>query len=221
MPKLYKTGNSFEDINLETLPDAFVIKTNHDSGTVILVSSKSHADLIHIKNKIAKSLNRNYGWEKGEWAYSYIKPKVFVEEHITPKENTPPPDFKFHCVNGKVKWLQYIFDRGLHTKEVIVDPTGKALPIHFDHNMIHCTEFSPPNEWEKLVTAAEILSSSFKYVRVDMYLHNNKIFIGELTFYPLKGCYKGNGQVELGKLLDFDTTSFKHPILKTQNRNQI
>ena len=66
---------------------------------------------------IRTALGELYGWVKGEWAYSFVKPRVFVEEYISPESNTPPPDYKFYCVEGKVKFVHFISDRGLDSKE--------------------------------------------------------------------------------------------------------
>ena len=119
---------------------------------------------------------------------------MLVEELINSDRRSPPPDYKFHCVDGKVRWLQYIFDRGCDTKEVIVLPDGSITDIHFDHNMRHVEEFDIPSQWDQMKQIAERLSNPFKYVRVDMYLSNDTILVGELTFFPLMGCYKGEGQ---------------------------
>jgi len=83
--KLYQIHDHFSEIDFDSLPSSFVIKTNHDSGTVIVVKDKSKLDLSATETRIEASLKRYYGWEKGEWSYSYIKPKVFVEQLIEPE----------------------------------------------------------------------------------------------------------------------------------------
>lgn len=213
LPALYTTASSFGEIDFSSLPESFVLKTNHDSGSVILVKKKHSFNQKPARKKLNKSLTRTYGWEKGEWAYSFIKPIIFAEEFIgAPLQGTPPPDYKFHCSNGRVKWLQYIYDREESPKEVIITREGTPLDIHFDHNMSHSMDFTPPSEWESLIETAEALASGFKYVRVDLYLTSGTIYIGELTFFPLKGCYKTPVQEELGLLLDFDLTTHKPPL---------
>ena len=46
-----------------------------------------------------------------------------------------------------------------------------------------------------------------------------------MTFWPMAGCYKGEGQKKLGKYLDFDRTTFKHLILpelkKSRSRSSL
>lgn len=211
LPQLYQVKNRYAQVEFEALPKAFVIKTNHDSGTVILVQDKFKLDRQLAEFRIETALRRPYGSETGEWAYSWIRPKVFVEELLDPERKTRLADYKWHCVNGKVRWLQYFFDRDREPKETIVFPNRSVADFGLSHNMRHHPCFDPPCEWGEMIKVAEALSTGFKYVRVDMYLAVGKLYVGELTFYPWMGCYKGEGQRRLGQLLDFDRTSYKPP----------
>lgn len=208
-PNLYQVGEKFSDINFSTLPSAFVIKTNHDSGTVILVRDKKLFDIHSVGQRITQSLERRYGWKKGEWAYSLIKPMVFAEEYLDPETTKSPPDYKFHCVNGKVEWLQYIYDRGFETKEILTDRNGAPIDLWFDRKMQRGSGFECPSQWADLVAIAENLATGFKYVRVDLYLINGRTYVGEMTFYPKNGCYTGADQVMLGRLVNIDRSTVK------------
>ncbi len=212
LSRIYQTGDRFEDLNFDELPNAFVIKVNHDSGNVILVRDKQTFQPELLKERIDYLINKVYGWDFGEWAYGFIKPRVFIEEYLNPESTSPPADYKFHCVNGRVKWLQYIFDRGSATKEVNTDRNGNVMRNHFDHHMQHVEHFEKSPVFDKLVEIAEQLSDGWKYVRVDLYLSKGRIYVGEMTFFPYCGVYQGGGQKQLGQLLDFDRTTFKPPI---------
>lgn len=203
-PVVYQVASKFDDIDFESLPVAFVLKTNHDSGSVVLVRDKATLDRQHARCLFERALAKSYGWEKGEWAYRLIEPRIYAEEFLGPEELMPPADYKFHCVNGKVRWLQYISGRGKALEEVIVDPAGNVMHVALSHNMKSVNYFTRPAEWEKLVTIAQSLSAGFRYVRVDLYLTGGRIAVGEMTFFPKSGCYLGEGQLQLGQLLDFD-----------------
>lgn len=207
--KVYQVHNHFSEINFDQLPQSFVIKTNHDSGTVILVRDKSKLDYQAAEAKIEASLQRLYGWENGEWAYSYIQPKVFVEEFIEPENSSTPPDYKFYCVEGIVKFVHYIYDRGFDTKEKTIDPEGNDLATELYPSFKLGTDFKKPLVWDQMIAVAENLSKGFKCVRVDLYCSSDRIYAGEMTFWPMMGCYKGEGQKKLGKYLDFDRTTYK------------
>jgi len=210
--KLLQSATSFDEINFDKLPNSFVLKTNHDSGSAVLVPDKSSLDRNAVRSKITTALRRIYGQEKAEWSYAFITPRIVVEQFLSPDGNIPPPDYKFHCVDGKVKFLQYIYDRGVDTKEQILDIDANSLPIHLDVNFKVGSVFRKPAGWDHLIDIAERIATGFKYVRVDLYYIDSKIFFGEMTFFPYGGFYLGKGQALLGRYLDFDRFSTKPPI---------
>jgi hypothetical protein len=217
-PKLLAKAEDMSGVNLNDLPSSFVLKTNHDSGSVFIVKDKSDLDWGLVCGKVEKSLLRMYGWRNGEWNYSLIKPMVFVEEYLPGLDGAPPADYKFHCSNGEVLWLQYIYDRGINTKEVIVSPDGDVIDLQLDDKMLHSKKFELPDCFAQMKSVAMSLSREFKYVRVDLYLVGGRIYVGELTFYPAMGCYKGEGQQKLGDLLNFDMNNVKDPIYMASSR---
>lgn len=210
---LYQVHNHFSQIDFDALPNAFVIKTNHDSGTVILVRDKSKLDRKAAEQQIEEALKQPYGWENGEWAYSFVTPKVLVEEFIEPENKMPPPDYKFYCVNGMVKFCHYIYDRGFDTKEQTIDPAGNDLATDLYPSFKLGTGFIKPSVWGEMIGVAERLGKGFKCVRVDLFCSNEHIYAGEMTFWPMAGHYKGEGQKTLGKYLDFDRETYKPFIL--------
>jgi len=212
MCQIYQVADTFADIDFDKLPNAFVIKVNHDSGTAVLIRDKRSIQPALLKEHMNKALGQAYGLETGEWAYRFVPPKVFVEEYIDVDSIFPPSDFRFHCVNGKVRWLQNDIVCSGYIKEIITDPNGKPMGIHFSSHKRYEESFHKPDEWAKMCEIAEILSSGWKYVRVDLFLSKGRIYAGELTFFPYCGLYKGEGQKKLGQLLDFDRTTFKPPI---------
>jgi hypothetical protein len=207
--KLYQVHDHFSQINFDVLPNSFVIKANHDSGTVILVREKAMLNRVEAENMIENALQKPFGWANGEWAYSYIKPRVLVEEFIEPENHTPPPDYKFYCVEGSVKFVHFISDRGHGTKEQTLDRQGNDLETELYPSFRLSKEFIKPQNWTEMIRVAEQLGNGFKCVRVDLFCSGGNIYAGEMTFWPMMGCYKGEGQKKLGKLLDFDRTTFK------------
>ena len=85
----FATYKTFEEIDFSSLPEKFVIKTNHDSGGVFICKNKNTLDLRKLENKIEKSLRHNYFYVGREWPYKMIKPRILVEELI---ENTDSQD---------------------------------------------------------------------------------------------------------------------------------
>ncbi len=209
---VYQAGQKFSDIDFDALPRSFVLKTNSDSGTVILVRDKANIDLVAVEEKITRSLNRKpYGWRTGEWGYRYIPRRVFAEQMINPEREGAPPDYKLHCSEGRVKFVQYLYDRSVSLREQIISVEAVPTSLRLAGHRAPGDAFVKPAEWDELLWVAEKLSADFKYVRVDLYVWNGRIYAGELTFWPHSGLYEGAGQVAIGKFLDFDRTTHRQP----------
>lgn len=217
---VHQVASMFGNINFASLPTSFVLKTNHDSGSVFVVRDKNVADLTLIGTRLNDALKRPYGWMLGEWAYRFVRPKVFAEKLIDSGPDALPPDFKFFCVNGKVKFLHYIYDRSSCPKEIIVDPSGRVLDARLYTAFEQGIEFNRPVQWEEMIWISETLSQDFQFVRVDLYERQGDLFVGELTFWPMSGFYMGAGQVELGKLLEIDQNKFRPFVLGQMERRQ-
>lgn len=66
-----------------------------------------------------------------------------------------------------------------------------------------------PKGLDDMLMVAEVLSADFPFVRVDLYYIRNKVYFGELTFYPWSGYVQFNPDefdFILGK--QFDISSF-------------
>lgn len=216
-PRTIAVVNDVDDIDVENLPERFVIKTTHDSGGVKVLSKIEFIEKrVFLTEFFRSKLSVKYGYGTGEWCYMFINPRLIVEEYVNFSESMNsddyPPDYKFHCSDGKVIFLQYIFNRRLNPTEIIVDRNGKETDIWFDRNMRKGSGFLLPECWVEMISIAEELSRGFKYVRIDLYNGPDGPLVGEMTFYPLAGVYSGSGQKKLGELLQFDKSITCPPI---------
>jgi len=205
---------------IKDLPNDFVIKTNHDSGGVYICRRNNQIQFNKKIESAKNRLNKIYGISAGEWCYPLIEPKVFVEEYLDVGKDAPA-DFKFHCSNGKVLWLQYIYDRCTSPKEVIVSADGDVMDVWIYQAMEHSTTFVKPDNWHELIKVAEKLSLGVKYLRVDLYNLNGQVFVGELTLYPMGGMYSGDGQRKISNLLDFDRSTVTSPVLSQRVNSSV
>jgi hypothetical protein len=211
---LFQAQEHFSQIDFARLPSAFVIKTNHDSGTVILVPDKSKLDVASAEARIESALNRPFGWRSGEWPYRYIQPRVLVEGYIGVEKFRPPPDYKFQCVDGRVVFCRCIFGRGIDAHEAVTDRDGQEMGFVIQEAHRKLNDVVRPPQWEEMIYVAEALSKGFKCVRVDLLLNNDRIYAGEMTFFPHAGVYKGEGQKRVGHLLNFDRTTVRPLLLQ-------
>jgi len=188
-----------------------VVKCTHDSGSVVFVNGLR--ELVDARAGLREKMKAPYGVEKGEWAYRLSKPRMMTEKLLEPAIT----DYKFHCGHGKVRWCQVIRDRATGARETILSPAGDVLSMHMDQNMEHAPEASayPGDEaWRALIWLAETLAAGWRYVRVDLYWSAGRAWFGELTFWPLAGCYLTDDEQKFGEMLALDLSETFKPIVE-------
>lgn len=188
----------------------YVLKATHDSGSVFKVHS--HSELAKAAPKLRDALSRKYGAHKGEWAYSFVEPRVMAEA-LMPE---PIVDYKFHCTHGKARWVQVIWDRDSgEPREAIFLPDGNLTGLHMDHKMVRDpgpSMYPGDTAWSELRAVAEKLAEPWRYVRVDLYYVRGVRF-GELTFWPLSGSYQTNDEPTFGRMLEIDLSYKREPLV--------
>ena len=182
---LLKTWDNAEDIDISDLPEQFVLKCNHDSGSVVICRDKKKFDLEQAKKKLKSCLENNYFYYSREWVYKNIKPKVICEPYVEDFEDAELRDYKFFCFDGKVRFLYVATDRFKENEEVkftFFDPDYNFLPIKHGHPSADPLP-KKPEKFEEMKAIAEKLSAGLRHVRVDLYEANGKVYFSEFTFY--------------------------------------
>ena len=186
--QLYQVVDRPEEINFDQIPDKFVIKTTNGSGTNILVKDKKTLNIAETKKKLNDFLNMAEASAGREWAYGGSSKKIIVEELLEDNSNKDKgiSDYKFLCFNGKPVYVVYDKDRFSDHKRNFYDVNWNYVKVDSD---CPCFEDSvkKPENYEKMVEIASVLSRDFPAVRVDLYNIEGKIYFGELTFYPWSG----------------------------------
>lgn len=181
--------NSFDDINFEELPDKFVIKCNHDSGSIVICNDKKKFDYIKAKKKINKGLETDAFFWGREWPYKNVKPKIIVEKYMSTEEQKELLDYKFFCFNGEPKFLYVSEGLSNHSTATI-----SFADMNYELTKFHRKDYKPfeklppkPKNFEEMKELARKLSKDIPFLRVDLYEIEGKIYFGELTFYPASG----------------------------------
>lgn len=177
----------YEDIDFDKLPNQFVLKTTHDSGTYIICRDKQHFDKESAKELLVKRLKRNYYKEHREWPYKNVKPRIIAEKYMVDESGTELKDYKFFCFDGEVKAMFIARDRAIgETKFDYYDEHFNRLPIkqHYPNSI---KDMEKPKSFEKMKELASLLSKDYPHVRVDFYEINGKIYFGEMTFFHFSG----------------------------------
>lgn len=182
-----------DDIDFDALPNQFVLKCNHNSGTgMCICRDKSNLDIKKVRAELRKGLKENYYLPGREWPYKNVPRKIIAEKYMKNSSTSELHDYKFFCFSGVVKCL-YVSD-SIHHKIQFYDAEFNPLNIErYDYTKFETLPKKPLN-FEKMKTLAEQLSKGIPHLRVDLYEIDGKIYFGELTFYtnagfvPFKDC---------------------------------
>ena len=177
--KLLWHGTDPGAIPFATLPDEYVIKTNHASSQVIIV--KGNPDRGQVISTLAGWLQTNYFFGGGEYQYYHIKPRVLIEQHLRSQDGSEPLDYRFWCFNGIPEVIQV--DNHAHDINPFFDTKWNLLDLHYRERASRPAVAQPKNLEQMLIVASQ-LSAGFDFVRVDLYNVDGKIYFGELTFTP-------------------------------------
>jgi len=196
----------FEDLDFNALPNQFVLKCTHDSGSAIICRDKSVFDVRDAERRIKRNLNNNLFWHGREWVYKDLKPRIIVEQYMKDETNSTLTDYKFYCFNGVPKFLYISKDMNDRSKAAMCFLTldwELAAYERSDYKLL--TEIPPkPHNFEHMIEIARMLSSDFDFVRVDLYEINKKVYFSELTFFPGAGFSqykKYEHDLEIGNML--------------------
>jgi hypothetical protein len=190
------------------LPTSFVVKPTHGSGAVVAVHPEAPADArlphpdhhwmcteIHPDSfdrpafeALARAwLRRVHGHGPNrEWAYSFVPPRLLVEEFLVDADGGIPHDYKFFVFHGRCQYVQVDtgrFDR--HTQDFFL-PSWQKLPMS---GGLPWADPVParPQRLDEMIAIAERLAVDTDFVRVDLYALPDRVVFGEMTSYPAGG----------------------------------
>lgn len=220
--------DNVNDIDWDSLPQQFVLKTTHGGGGcgVVVCKDKSTFDIKTAMTKLKKSMSTSAGASYKEHPYDAVPRRILAEKYIAPRsveghEIADLPDYKFFCFNGEPHFCQVIRDRStdetidfydmdwVHQEFVGLNPNVKngAIPV------------DKPVNLEQMKEICRKLAVGIPFVRVDLYVTGEQLFFGELTFYPAGGFGKFTPEewnLRLGELVNIEDGLMKGQVLDYQ-----
>jgi len=181
-----------KDIDFEQLPQQFVLKANH-AGGVIVCRDKSSFDAQKAVRELNNIQKRDYYHISREWPYKNVEKKIIAEEYKG--ENLI--DYKNYCFNGELKytlvWKNVSREDGRKPNAYfcgMYDGNWEKTDMKLDYPSIEDDIENKPNNYAEMKTIVERMAKGIPFVRVDCYLLDNKVYIGEMTFFPWGGFQK-------------------------------
>ena len=188
--KEYGCWDHFDDIDFDSLPNSFVLKTTHGCGSMFICHNKNQFNGFEsLKEKFEESLRLRYYDNYFEWPYRDIKPQIIAEELLDDGNNKILPVYKFFCFNGEPLIAQ-IIQNDKQDNETIdyIDMDFNFLKLSQGYpNSKKKNRLARPKLFESMKDIARKLSKDAPFIRVDLYDLGSKILFSEFTFFSDAG----------------------------------
>ena len=204
----YGIWDSFDDINFDNLPDSFILKCTHNSGSFYIVKDKNNFDRDAARKILEDGMKCSYFYSCREWVYKDIKPRIIADKLLDDKtldgRGVSMCDYKFWCFNGVPTYMyRTIKDNDIFENYYDMDYNI----VNIDHGFPRFVpEFKKPSNFDEMKILAEKLAkiATACFIRVDFFSVAEKIYFGEFTFYDWAGLRpfaSYEQDLELGKLI--------------------
>ena len=192
------TYSNVEEIDIDKLPNEFVIKCNHDSGSVFICYNKVTRRFVNkemqeyswdeVKAYLAKAVKKQYYYESREWPYKDIKRLIFVEPIVTTKNGHLPNDIKLFFANGQFLFTYVSYGRDGVNDRCTYDQNWERLPFvwmspHSYREGINTSDVPRPEQYDKMKEIGAQIAAHCKFCRVDFYDVDGDTKIGDVTFF--------------------------------------
>lgn len=175
------------DIDFDMLPERFVLKCTHDSGSVIICKDKNKLEVDKVRASLNEHMGKSAYWFGREWPYKLVKPRIIAEPYLE-DEDAQLKDYKFMCFNGNMKCCFVFSDRfeDSGVKLNVYDKDWNPMDVGRKYTTMKPGVKQPKN-YALMIKFAELLSKEIPFVRVDFYEVRGKLYFGEMTFFPNSG----------------------------------
>ncbi len=186
--------NKVEEINFNQLPEKFVLKCNHDSGSAVICKDRKKFNPVKALNRLKLALKKNMYYTTREWQYKSIKPVILCEPFIDifsgQAKNSTPEMLRIHCFHGVACFLEADFtDESGNEFINVYDRSWNLQPFQMEYPNTP-QAIAEPNLFHSAITAAQELAKDIDYCRVDLMLKGDEIYFSEITLSPKRGKLK-------------------------------
>lgn len=199
---------SAEEIDFDALPDQFVLKCNHDSGSVVICRDKKTFDIEAARKKLDDCVKHNFWYLGREWHYKNVKPCIIAEKYMVDESESELKDYKVFNFDGKPEMIQVDFGRFKNHKRNLYDTDWQYIKAAAEYPMDPEIKIDRPRQLAQMLRLAGILSKEIPFLRTDFYSIEDKLYFGELIFFHESGFEKFEPEryeYELGEKLKIKT----------------
>lgn len=179
--------DSIDEVPFDDLPEKYVLKCTHDSGSIVICKDKKVFDKEKAKSKLEEALKINYFFADREWPYKNVSRRIICEEFI--ESDSPMLEvFKVFNFNGEPYLIQVIQNDKTENETIDyfdIDWNLLELRQNFPNSLNHIRR---PKVLNELLELARKLSVGIPFVRTDFYITRDRLYFSEFTFFSDSGC---------------------------------
>lgn len=196
--------NDIDSIYIDENHYPVIIKISNGTSQNIVI--RNNADLkLNLSNLKKMFRFRHYLYSK-EFVYGMAQRRILVEPFLSSYSNGLD-DYKVHCFHGIPRFIQINYNSTIDKGRVMIDESMQQIEFPFASGQE--SKWIPHNisEIEEMMTLSRDISRYFKFIRIDFFIVDKQIKIGELTLHPMAGFMLRNSQdldFKWGKLLTID-----------------
>ncbi|WP_270222265.1 ATP-grasp fold amidoligase family protein [Kosakonia cowanii] len=182
------------DIDFNALPQRFVLKCNHDSGSAVVCLDKDELNVGAAINKLSLALKKNMYYSTREWQYKDIAPVILCEKYIDVfthgNKNQTPEMLRLHCFHGVAEVIEADFtDEEGNGYINVYNRAWQLQPYQMEYPNTPGA-IPEPDLLQRAIGASERLAKGIDYCRIDLMPTQEGIYFSEITLSPRRGKLK-------------------------------
>ncbi|CBL46771.1 Probably glycosyltransferase [gamma proteobacterium HdN1] len=180
LPKLHGVYERVADIDLNRLPEKFVVKGNHGCDFNYFVRDKSKLDVAELDSVCQRWLSVDFYYYRREWYYEHLPRRIMIEEFVRGPEGKVPWDYKIFVTNGKPRLVIVDIDRFNGHKRLVYDANWQLVPIKYEKGD-YLLPVERPKQLDRMFEIATQLAGDMQFVRVDFFVVGDSFVLGEIS----------------------------------------
>lgn len=200
--------NDVNEVDFDSLPNQFVLKTTHDSGGVYICQDKTELNPEEVRRYLEKWMKRDYYRTGREYPYKNVVRRIIAEKFMVDESGKELKDYKVFCFNGEPRMIQVDFDRFVDHKRNLYTTKWEYIPASIKFPTNPQVQIRKPEHLDEMLLLARKLSNGIPFLRTDFYVVKDNIYFGELTFYHGSGVEKftpSDFEEKVGEWLELPT----------------
>lgn len=188
LPEYLHVVRSVDELDIGSLPDDVILKTNHSSGWNILLRAGEPRDIAAISDQLDDWMAQTYGTTKRqmESAYIPIRRRIGVQRLLLWPDGRLADDIRIHMFGGTFGVASIGTVTGDTRLVTYLDENWTPLPVDAGKPP-HEPAPPCPKEWPAALKIARLLGSKLDYVRVDFLTAGDRVILNELTLFHMGG----------------------------------